>query len=76
MKNICDWNNCMEIGEFKAPIEKDQEIGSLILKSIEDEETKIPVYASKEIKKVNFFKSLFLSFNYIYYRSHFCRHGM
>jgi len=23
MKNICDWNNCMEIGEFKAPIEKD-----------------------------------------------------
>ena len=23
MKNICDWNNCMEIGEFRAPIEKD-----------------------------------------------------
>ena len=23
MKNICDWNNCSEIGEFKAPIEKD-----------------------------------------------------
>ena len=23
MKNICDWNNCKEIGEFKAPIEKD-----------------------------------------------------
>jgi len=23
MKNICDWNNCLEIGEYKAPIEKD-----------------------------------------------------
>jgi len=23
MKNICDWNNCFEQGEYKAPIEKD-----------------------------------------------------
>ena len=23
MKNICDWNNCFEIGKYKAPIEKD-----------------------------------------------------
>ena len=23
MKNICDWNNCLEIGEYKAPVEKD-----------------------------------------------------
>jgi len=23
MKNICDWNNCLENGEYKAPIEKD-----------------------------------------------------
>ena len=23
MKNICDWNNCLENVEFKAPIEKD-----------------------------------------------------
>ena len=23
MKNICDWNNCGEIGEYKAPVEKD-----------------------------------------------------
>ena len=23
MKNICDWKNCFEIGEYKAPIEKD-----------------------------------------------------
>ena len=23
MKNICYWNNCNDIGEYKAPIEKD-----------------------------------------------------
>ena len=23
MKNICDWNNCAEIGEYKAPVERD-----------------------------------------------------
>ena len=23
MKNICDWNNCKEVGEYKAPVEKD-----------------------------------------------------
>ena len=23
MKNICDWNNCKKIGEYKAPMEKD-----------------------------------------------------
>ena len=23
MKNICDWNNCKKIGEYKAPVEKD-----------------------------------------------------
>ena len=23
MKNICDWNNCFTIGQYKAPVEKD-----------------------------------------------------
>ena len=23
MKNICDWNNCKELGEYKAPVERD-----------------------------------------------------
>lgn len=23
MKIICDWNNCKEIGSYKAPVEKD-----------------------------------------------------
>jgi hypothetical protein len=23
MKILCDWNNCLELGEYKAPVEKD-----------------------------------------------------
>ena len=23
MKNICDWNNCKDLGEYKAPVERD-----------------------------------------------------
>ena len=23
MKNICDWENCKEIGSYKAPVERD-----------------------------------------------------
>ena len=23
MKNICDWNDCKELGEYKAPVERD-----------------------------------------------------
>ena len=23
MKTICDWNNCFELGEYRAPVEKD-----------------------------------------------------
>ena len=52
-------------GPIKAPIKKDQEIGSLIVESPEEETKTFPIYASKDVKKVNFFKSLFLSFNYM-----------
>ena len=52
-------------GPIKAPIKKDQEIGTLIVETPEEETKTFPIYASKDIKKVNFFKSLFLSFNYM-----------
>ena len=52
-------------GPIKAPIKKDQEIGNLIIETPDDEKIKFPIYSSKKIKKVNFFKSLFLSFNYM-----------
>ena len=53
-------------GPIKAPIKKDQEIGTLIIESSEeDENRKIPLYAKEKVKKVNFLKSLFMSFNYM-----------
>ena len=52
-------------GPIKAPIKKDQEIGKLIVENPEEETKEIPIYASTDIKKVNFFKSLFISFNYM-----------
>ena len=52
-------------GPIKAPIKKNQEIGTLIVESPEEETKTFPIYASKDLKKVNFFKSLFLSFNYM-----------
>ena len=52
-------------GPIKAPIKKGDEIGTLIVQKSEDNVSSIPVYANEDIKKVNFFKSLFLSFNYM-----------
>ena len=52
-------------GPIKAPIKKDQKIGNLIIETPTDEKIKFPIYSAKKIKKVNFFKSLFLSFNYM-----------
>ena len=52
-------------GPIKAPIKEGQQIGDLILELPNEESKKFPIYASKNVKKVNFFKSLFLSFNYM-----------
>ena len=52
-------------GPIKAPIEKDQEIGTLIVKIDDEEIRSLPIYSNEKIKKVNFFKSLFLSLNYM-----------
>ena len=52
-------------GPLKAPIKKDQEIGNLVLEIPNEVEKVFPIYSSQNVKKVNFFKSLFLSFNYM-----------
>ncbi len=52
-------------GPIKAPIKKGDELGVLIVQENEDKMQSIPLYASEDVKKVNFFKSLFLSFNYM-----------
>ena len=52
-------------GPIKAPIEKDQEIATLIVKIDDEEIRSLPIYSNEKIKKVNAFKSLFLSLNYM-----------
>jgi len=52
-------------GPIMAPIEKDQEIGTLIVEIDDDEIRSLPIYSNEKIKKVNVFKSLFLSLNYM-----------
>ncbi len=52
-------------GPIKAPIKKGEELGELIINKNEDETLTIPLYANEDIKKVNVFKSLLMSFNYM-----------
>ena len=52
-------------GPLKAPIKKDEQIANLkILKKDELIQT-VPIYSSEEVKKLNFFKSVFTSLNYM-----------
>ncbi len=52
-------------GPIKAPITKDQKIANLEIYVKDDLVKKVPVYASEDIYKVNVFKSLFMSLNYL-----------
>ena len=52
-------------GPIKAPIKKGDVLGNLIVHENEDKIRSIPLHANEDVKKVNFFKSLFLSFNYM-----------
>ncbi len=52
-------------GPIKAPIHKDQKIANLIISEKDDIIKTLPLYASEKISKVNFFKSLITSLNYL-----------
>ena len=52
-------------GPVKAPIQKDQKIASLIVTNKDEVVKTLPLYAYEKISKVNFFKSLFTSLNYL-----------
>ncbi len=52
-------------GPIKAPIQKDQKIATLIISNKDEIVKTVPLYASEKISKVNFFKSLFTSLNYL-----------
>ena len=52
-------------GPIKAPIQKDEKIATLIISNKDEIIKTLPLYASEKISKVNFFKSLLTSLNYL-----------
>ena len=52
-------------GPIKAPVKKGDKIAELIIKKKDEKLKTLPLYASDDLKKVNFFKSLLTSLNYL-----------
>jgi len=52
-------------GPIQAPIYKDTEIAKIIVTQKDNTINEIPLYAAEDVKKVNFFKSLLTSLNYL-----------
>ena len=52
-------------GPIEAPIQKDEKIASLIILNKDEVIKTLPLYASEKISKVNFFKSLITSVNFL-----------
>lgn len=52
-------------GPIQAPIYKDTEIAKIIVSQKDSTIKEIPLYAAEDVKKVNFFKSLLTSLNYL-----------
>ena len=52
-------------GPVQAPIYKDTEVAKIIVSQKDKIIKEIPLYAAEDVKKVNFFKSLLTSLNYL-----------
>jgi D-alanyl-D-alanine carboxypeptidase (penicillin-binding protein 5/6) len=52
-------------GPVSAPINKGEKIAELVIKKKDEVVKTLPLYASEDLKKVNFFKSLITSLNYL-----------
>ena len=52
-------------GPIQAPIYKDTEIAKITVTQKDNTIKEIPLYAAEDVKKVNFFKSLLTSLNYL-----------
>ena len=65
-KNIRNFRVILEYnGPIKAPIKKGQEIAKLKVLNKEDLLKTISIYSAEDIEKINFFKSVFTSLNYM-----------
>ena len=49
----------------KAPIANGEKVAELVVKKKDEVVKTIPLYSTEDLKKVNFFKSLFTSLNYL-----------
>tara|TARA_B100000941_G_scaffold96279_1_gene67034 strand:- start:6776 stop:7924 length:1149 start_codon:yes stop_codon:yes gene_type:complete len=52
-------------GPIVAPVQKDKKIADLIVLNKDEIVKTLPLYAAEDLKKVNFFKSLITSINYL-----------
>ena len=52
-------------GPIVAPVQKGQKIANLVISKKNDIVKTLPLYALEDLKKVNFFKSLITSLNYL-----------
>jgi D-alanyl-D-alanine carboxypeptidase (penicillin-binding protein 5/6) len=52
-------------GPISAPIDQGEEVANIIVQNKDELIKKIPIYAAEDLKKVNFFKSLATSLNYL-----------
>ena len=52
-------------GPISAPIKKGDRIADIIVSKKNETIKKLPLYAAEDLKKVNFFKSLLTSLNYL-----------
>ena len=52
-------------GPIVAPIDKDQKIAELVISKKDEIIKTLPLYSKEKVNKVNFFKSLITSLNYL-----------
>ena len=52
-------------GPIAAPVKKGKQIGNIVVSKKDEILKSVPLYAAEDLKKVNFFKSLLTSLNYL-----------
>ena len=52
-------------GPIKAPVEKGKQVANIIVSKKDELIKSVPLYAAEDVKKVNFFRSLLTSLNYL-----------
>ena len=52
-------------GPIVAPVDKGEKIAELVISNKSEIIKTLPLYAAEDLKKVNFFKSLITSINYL-----------